>query len=72
MQALFASSLSSEPTHLNAAEAMYDFALQASPSKVGMPYGSEPSLSTAAAYHHQALVYMLSATDGVQCSFMFA
>ncbi len=35
-------------------------------SQVGMPYGSEPSLSTAAAYHHQALLYVLSATDEVQ------
>ncbi len=66
MQALFAPSLSSESIHPNADEAMYNAAMQASSTKLGMPYGSEPSLSTAAAYHHQALLYVLSATDGVQ------
>lgn len=70
MQAFFAPSLSSQSTHLDADKAMYDFAMtascKASSTKVGMPYGSEPSLSTAAAYHHQALLQVLSASDVVQ------
>lgn len=56
---------SSQSIHLDADKAMYDFAMtascKASSTKVGMPYGSEPSLSTAAAYHHQALLQVLSA-----------
>ena len=66
MQALFAPSLLSESTHLNADKAMHSFAMQARPTKVRIPHGSEASLSTAAAYHHQALLYVVSATDGVQ------
>lgn len=65
MQALFALSLSSESIHLNADEAMYNVAMQASPTKVGLPYGLEQILSTAAAYHHQALLHVLPATDTV-------
>jgi hypothetical protein len=66
MQVFFAPSLVSASTYFNADKAMYHFAMQASPTKVGMPYGSEPSLLTPAAYHHQALLHVLSATDGVQ------